>query len=162
MKTLPDALQEELFQQLRRTTNDKVIQWLHDTHAISSSGAALSKFFSWYPRQGWLKQSVSIADQLKAAVAQLPKLREDAKTVGEIAQVNFEILAAQNRDSDFYLALQRERRDERRLQLEREKFEHSKKTDSEKGLDALISEIKGNPEALKHFEALRASLKGKA
>ena len=156
LKTLPDALQEELFQLLRRTTLAKARIWLQKTHELDTSEAALSEFSSWYARQGWVKQSVSIADQLKTEVAKLPQLQKDAATVSQIAQVSFEIMAAQNRDSKFFLDLQRERRDERRLQLEREKFVEQKKSDVEKGLDALHAEIMGNAEALKLFERLKA------
>lgn len=121
LKTLPDALQEELFQRLRRTTSAKVRAWLQATHELDTSEAALSEFYSWYARQGWVKQSVSIADQLKTEVAKLPQLKADAKTVSEIAQVSFEILAAQNRDTKFFLDLQRERREQSRLALDERK-----------------------------------------
>jgi hypothetical protein len=121
LKTLPDALQEELFQRLRRTTGAKVRAWLQAAHELDTSEAALSEFFSWYARAGWVKQSVSIADQLKTQIAQLPQLKEDAKTVSEIAQVSFEIMAAQNRDSKFFLDLMRERREQARLALDERK-----------------------------------------
>jgi hypothetical protein len=156
LKILPDVLQEKLFQFLRGNTNEKTVEWLYSNHGIKSSPAALSEFFNWYQRVGWFKQSATIADQLKTEIAKLPRLREDAKTVGQIAQVQFEILAANNRDSKFFLDLQRERREEARLQLEREKFEEVKKTDLEKGLDALQAEIDGDTEALQLFEKLKA------
>lgn len=158
LKNLPDALQEALFQFLRRNTQEKTLAWLRDTHGVSSSPSALSGFFDWYPRQGWLKQSATIADQLTREVAKLPQLREDAKTVGAIAQVSFELLAAQNRDSKFFLELTRERREERRLQLEREKHEWAKKSDVEKALDAMQAEVAGDAVALELFQQLQARL----
>lgn len=158
LKNLPDALQEELFQYLRRHTQEKTLAWLREAHGISSSPSALSVFFDWYPRQGWLKQSASIADQLTREVAKLPQLKQDAATVGQIAQVSFELLAAQNRDAKFFLDLSRERREERRLQLEREKHEWAKKSDIEKALDAMQAEVSADPEALQLFERLQARL----
>ncbi len=158
LKNLPDALQEELFQFLRKNTHDKTLSWLDTTHGICTSGRALSEFFSWYPRQGFVRQAASIADQMKTEVAKLPQLRQDAKTVGEVAAVTFEILAAQNRDSKFFLELQRERREEKRLQLEREKHEWAKKSDVEKALDALQEEISGDSVALELWEKLSARI----
>jgi hypothetical protein len=158
LKNLPDALQEQLFQFLRRNTQEKTLAWLRDTHGVGSNASALSGFFDWYPRQGWLKQSASIAEQLKGEVAKLPQLRADAKTVGDIAQVSFELLAAQNRDSKFFLELTRERREEKRLALEREKHEWAKKSDIEKALDAMQAEVSGDALALDLFQKLRARL----
>lgn len=156
LKNLPDALQEQLFQFLRRNTQEKTVAWLKETHGIATSAPTLTRFFDWYARQGWLKQSVSIADQLKAEFAKLPQLRKDAQTVGEIAQVSFEILAAQNRDPKFFLELTRERREERRLALEREKFAWSKKADVEKVLDVVQAEISADPVSLELWTKLHA------
>lgn len=161
LKVLPDALQEELFQFLRRNTQEKTLAWLHDTHGVSTSGAALSAFFDWYPRQGFLKTAASIADQLKAEVAKIPQLKADAATVEEIAGVSFTLLAAQNRDAKFFMGLQRERREERKLALEREKHEWAKKSDVEKALDALHAEIKADAVALDLWTQLSARLASK-
>lgn len=158
LKTLGDALQEELFQQLRVTSQVKTLAWLQEQHGIKSSPAALTKFFDWYPRQGWLKQSASIASQIGSAIKEVPALKEQAAAASEVAQVSFEILAAQNRDSGFFMALQRERREERRLQLDREKHEWQKKSDVEKALDALHAEIKSDSEALDLWAKLSTRL----
>lgn len=158
LKNLPDILQEQLFQFLRKNTQEKTLAWLGETHDVRSSGRALSEFFSWYPRQGYIRQAASIADQIKSEASKLPQLQKDAKTVSEVAQVTFEILAAQNRDSKFFLDLQRERREERRLQLEREKHEWAKKSDVEKALDALQVEISGDAIALELWQKLSARI----
>lgn len=158
LKTLPDALQEELYQLCRRTTYPKAAVWLASTHGIETSCGALSKFFDWYARKGWVGQCVTIADQIKTEAAKIPQMRKDVQTVGEIAQLSFEILAAQNRDPKFFLDLSRERREEKRLALEREKHEWAKKTDIEKALDAMQGEVAGDELALELFNKLRARL----
>lgn len=158
LKNLPDALQEELFQFLRKNTQEKALAWLDNTHGVCSSARALSEFFTWYPRQGYIRQAASIADQIKSEASKLPQLQKDAQTVSQVAQVTFEILAAQNRDSKFFLELQRERREERRLVLEREKHEWAKKSDVEKALDALQAEISGDKVALDLWHQLSKRL----
>lgn len=159
LKTLPDALQEQLWQLLRRTTNAKALEWLHNVHGIDSSPAALSEFFSWYPRQATLRSAASTSDQLAAALKKLPDLKIAARDAQRIAQVNFEIQAAQDRDPALFTALRKGELEAERLRLEREKFEHAKLEDWEKGLAALQDEIKDNPEALKIWEQLAAALK---
>lgn len=159
LKNLPDALQEQLWQILRRTTVDKTAAWLLEKHGIATSAGSLSDFFSWYPRQATLRSAASLSDQLADSIKKLPQLKVTAKDAAAIAQVNFEILAAQNRDPELFAALRKGELEVARLQLEREKFEESKKADWEKGLDALQEEIKACPAALKHFEALKAALK---
>ena len=128
LKTLPDALQEELWQFLRRTTAEKAAAWLEKTHGVATSAGALSEFFSWYPRTGWLKQSANFASNLEATIRKLPELRISAEQASEIAQVSFEIQAAQNRDSELFLALQKGKlearktdQNERRVALQEKK-----------------------------------------
>jgi hypothetical protein len=159
LKTLPDALQEALWQFLRQTTAEKAAAWLMAEHGVKTSTGALSEFFAWYPRTGWLKQSAAFASDLEATIKKLPELRISAEQASQVAQVSFEIQAAQNRDPELYGMLGRAALEKRRLELDQAKFAESKKKDWEKGLDALQDEIKGNAEAMKHFEALTAVLK---
>jgi len=159
LKTLPDALQEELFQRLRRTTAEKAAAWLFKTHEVATSAGALSEFFSWYPRSCTLRMAARSSDQLLAQLRKMPELKLAADDAKKIAQVNFEMQAAQDRDPVLFAALRKGELEVARLQLEREKFEESKKEDWEKGLDALLDEIKGNAEAEKIFAELNAVLK---
>lgn len=107
LKTLPDALQETLWQLLRRTTAEKAAAWLAKTHEVQTSAGALSEFFSWYPRAGWLKQSAAFATNLEATLRKLPELKITAEQASQVAQASFEIQAAQNRDPELFLALQK-------------------------------------------------------
>jgi hypothetical protein len=159
LKTLPDALQEELWQFLRRNTQLKTAAWLKEAHDITTSSPALSAFYDWYPRSVYLRNAARTSDELAATLKKIPSLKLTAAQAAEVAQVNFEIQAAQDRDPVLYAALRKGEIDRDRLRLEREKFEHSKKSDVEKGLDALHDEIKGNAEALHHFEKLKAAVR---
>lgn len=121
LKTLPDALQEELFQRLRRTSAVKVIAWLQEKHAVKTSAGSLSDFFSWYPRSGWLKQSAAFATDLEATIKKLPELQITAEKAAQVAQVAFEIQAAQNRDPELFLALRKNAHDSATLRLNERK-----------------------------------------
>lgn len=159
LKTLPDALQEQLWQMLRRFTQVKVVAWLKETHGIKSTPSALSVFYDWYPRSATLRHAARTSQELEATLRKLPELKLTAQDAARVAQVNFEIQAAQDRDPKLYSALRKGELERARLDLEREKFEHEKKADWEKGLDALHEEIKSHAEALQHFEAMKAALK---
>lgn len=159
LKNLPDALQEELWQLARRTTYPKALAWLKATHGVTVSEPTLSVFFSWYPKSLTLRLAKSTSDQLEDTLKKLPQSKYTAEQAREVASVNFELMAAQNRDAELFTMLGKAKLEAARLELDRAKFEHAKKEDWEKGLDALHEEIKGNAEALKHFEAMKAALK---
>lgn len=159
LKTLPDALQESLWQQLRRTSLAKAQTWLLEKHAVKSSAGALSEFFSWFPRQATLRSAAATSDELAATLRKMPELQLSAAQAKQVAQVNFEIQAARDRDPALFAALRKGLLEERRQALEEAKFEHAKKEEWEKGLDALLDEIKGNADAEKHFAALQTALK---
>lgn len=159
LKNLPDALQEQLWQLARRTTYPKALVWLEEKHGIAVSEATLSVWFSWYPRSLTLRLAASTSSQLEATLRKIPELKVSAEQAAQVAQVNFELMAAQDRDPALFAMLGKAKLEKARLQLEREKFEHQKKSEAEKGLDALFEEIKENAEALKHFEALKAAMK---
>lgn len=158
LKTLGDALQEEFFQLLRTTTQAKALAWLEQAHGIKVSAGAATAFWQWYPRQLVLRRAARSSDSLEAAINKMPQLRVSADQARAVAQINFELQAAEDRDAKLFgmlgaAALKRERQ-----QLEREKFEWAKKSEAEKGLEALFLEVKDCPAALKHFEAMKAAL----
>ena len=158
LKNLPDQLQEKLWQVARRTTYPKALAWLKDAHGISVSEGTLSKFFLWYPRNATLRMAADVSTQLEQALKNLPGLRITADQAREVAQVNFELQASQNRDPELFAALRKGELEAKRLELEREKHEWAKKSSVEKGLDALHEEIKGNAEALRLFELMKAAM----
>jgi hypothetical protein len=118
--TLPDALQEELYQFLRRNTHEEAQVWLQKKHGVETSTGALSKFWHWYPDSAWLKHSADFADQLKDQVAKLPQLAGKAQEISAIAQAAFEIQAAQDRNPCLHLALVKRRQKDAELALKRE------------------------------------------
>lgn len=159
LRLLPDLLQEQIFQHLRAHTAEATLGWLQETHAIASSLAALAEFFDWYLRSGWLRASADIATAMTSEFALLPGLQGQAAQLSELAQASFEVLAAQNRDTKYFLDLQRIRRDSEKLALARDKHEWSKKTAVEKALAALHTEIANDDIARGHWEQLSARLR---
>ena len=103
-----------------------------------------------------MRSAASLSTQLEEALKKLPELRITADQARSVAQINFEIQAAQERDPALFTALRKGELEVQRLQLEREKHEWAKMSDVEKGLDALHAEIKGNAQALQLFEKLKA------
>ncbi len=158
LKNLPDALQEELWQRARRTTFAKAAAWLREKHEISVAESTLSVWFSWYPRSLTLRSAAATSSQLEETLKKLPQLKITAEQAREVATVSFEIQAAQDRDPALFNLLGRGRLEAERLQLEKDKHEWAKKSDLEKALDAFVVEIKGNAEAMQHFEAMKAAL----
>jgi hypothetical protein len=117
LATLPPLAQEQLWQYLRGHTQEATLVWLAETHGVRSSPSALSGFWVWYQRQGWLKQSADFADQLKASIEKLPALAGKAQDISAIAQAAFEIQAAQDRDLGAHLALLKSRTKTAELRL---------------------------------------------
>lgn len=159
LKNLPDALQEELWQKLRRQTLTKVRTWLLETHELVSSETTLSHFFSWYPRSLTLRNAARSSSNLQGTLEKLSELKITAAQAAAIAQVEFELLAAEDRDPALFASLRKGEREAERLRLEREKFEHEKKSDAEKGLEALHVIIKGDAVASQLYAQLRARVK---
>lgn len=155
---LGDAAQEELFQFLRRNTLKKTVKWLQETHDISVGTTTLSDFYQWYPRACTLRAASRTSSELEDTLKRLPQIKVSADQAKQVAQVAFEIQASQDRDPKLYAALRKGEIERERLALEREKFEHQKKTDIEKGLDALHAEIDEDTIALDLFKQLRARL----
>lgn len=105
LKTLPDALQEDLYQVLRRTSQEKVIAMLKDKHGIETSAGALTEFFSWYPRSQSLRNAASFADQFLAQAQKLPEFKGNIAELQRAAEVLFQIQAAQDRDPKLFVEL---------------------------------------------------------
>jgi hypothetical protein len=87
----------------------------------------------------------------------------DAATIELVKQKAFERAYAKNGNIEELATLTKILGDsaklelkKRELELNREKFRQQIKSDIEKGLDALHSEIKGSPEALQLFDTLKA------
>jgi hypothetical protein len=118
LKNLPDALQEELYQYLRRNTQEKALAWLATSHGIKTSARALTGFWQWYPRSAFLRNAESFASTLEKTIRKLPELKITGQQASEIAEVTFELQAAQDRDPELFLALQKGKANREKLRLE--------------------------------------------
>lgn len=121
LKNLPDALQERLWQFARRNTGAKTCAWLMENHGVKVSEATLSVWFSWYPRSLTLRMAASSASELEATLRKLPELKISAEQATQVAAVSFELQAAQDRDADLFMALQKGKLERARLALDERK-----------------------------------------
>ena len=159
LKTLGDELQAEIYAHLRANTQAKTLAWLQETHAISiQSGSTLTEFFQWYPRSRILARAARNASRLEEALPKIQGLKVDAAKARELAQVEFELQAAEEGDRELFAMLSKGELERERLRLDREKFDWSKKTDIERALDALAAELGENEEARRHYLAMKAAL----
>ena len=109
LKTLPDAVQAELFARYQKQGGPAVLAWLKETHKVKSSAGALSNFSAWYPFSRPLEMSAKFADQFRAALVENPNLKIDAEQVSLAAQIAFEAKALELQDLDGFVALRKSR-----------------------------------------------------
>src|SRR5581483_6728274 len=107
LKTLPPALQAEVYGRCNSTGYAQVKAWLAAEHSVQTSTGALSEFFSWYPLQRQLERAASFADQLKEQFAKLPGIQIDAEKTSALAQVAFEMMAVQNQDPELFFNMKK-------------------------------------------------------
>lgn len=155
LKTLPDALQEELYQLLRHNTQEKVIVWLEEKHDIATSAAALSSFWVWYQSSS-LKPAAQFADALRSQFEKMPQLKIDAEQMAAITQTAFEIKAAQDRDPKLFFALRKAQRDAAKLKLDERKVAilEAKAALAQKTEDILSDKTLTEEEQAAHVRAL--------
>lgn len=119
LKTLPPAVQAELFAQCQQAGGyAAAAAWLLAEHAVKTSATALSHFFGWYPFS--LARTASYAQQFEAEIAKLPDMAGKAAQLSQIGQVGFEMLAMQSNDLEGYATLKKLRLKEEEQTISRE------------------------------------------
>lgn len=170
LKTLPEDIQAEMWR-MRKTpvdaegrpckpkegsamSQEAVLEWLHDTHEVSSSTGAFSEWERWYSLELKFRAADDIALQSMEALKRLdPSISADR--VMEHGQLVFSMKAMGEDDAKTFakMAELSERR-AARLQ-EAKKFDAAQKSKIETGLDALGEFIKGNKAAERAYADLR-------
>lgn len=106
LKTLPPAVQAELFVQCRGKGGYEAARaWLLAEHGVSTSAGSLSAFFGWYPFS--LSATASYAQQFEAELKKLPALAADAAQLSQLSQLGFEMLAMRTNDLEGYATLKK-------------------------------------------------------
>jgi hypothetical protein len=113
LKTLPPALQAELFTQCQTQGYAEVKSWLLAKHTVATSVGSLSQFYAWFPLQRRMEQAATFATQLKEQIAQLPALQGKASEISDISQIAFEMQAVQSQDAELYFNMRKLRLKER-------------------------------------------------
>lgn len=141
---------------------EKARERLWDDFNIRVSVGALSNF---YATDCFSLRSSEAKDFAEHVVEELTASGDkfDEATLSLIRQKAFERAYARDGNLDELATLAKIIGDSQKLRLKQEQLEHSRekfrqqiKTDVEKGLDALYSEIKGNKSAVALYEKLRA------
>jgi len=160
LKNLPENIQEGFWQHLhpvdpdtKAWTLEELGGEIHETHGISVALSTLSEWHSWYALKRRMEQAAARANQTAIELAKNSDLTPE--DIERAAQTVFTAEALQAGDVGAYVSLAKLRLSATRQQIEREKITAAAKSKIEAGLDALLSEIQGNPKALKLFNELK-------
>ncbi|HEV2692233.1 MAG TPA: hypothetical protein VG347_05000 [Verrucomicrobiae bacterium] len=157
------------------TSYAAVRKWLAQD-GIETSHASLSDFYSWYPlQQQYRADEVTTDSLLEQLKAEVPGLTEEQ--LDELGQRTFSLLAIRNQDLSGFVTVrsamtkaqlekaklklreQAEKRMEKKLEFDKERFKEGLRTKLESGLAELATHIKGNPAAQTAYAAFKATIK---
>lgn len=95
LKTLPDAVKEELFQLCDTGTQREALEWLKKEHGIETSDSTLSKFYAWYADTRFVREGNHLASNFEDWVKDaLPSITPDE--LADIGQQAFLATAIRN------------------------------------------------------------------
>jgi hypothetical protein len=117
LKTLPAALQEEIFNLCQTLGYAAVRSAVKSKFKLDTSEAALSAFWRWYPTARRLEEAASAADEVKQLLKDLPELNLSDDQVSRAGQAVFEASALQRGDVDAYVALRKLRQKDKAHEL---------------------------------------------
>jgi protein-arginine kinase activator protein McsA len=65
LKTLPEEIQERLFEQVESTTLEAALEYVRDELKITIGKTALADWAAWYRRREWIKEAESDASEME-------------------------------------------------------------------------------------------------
>ncbi|MBT64665.1 MAG: hypothetical protein CML13_15820 [Puniceicoccaceae bacterium] len=139
------------------------VEWIEETFELETSVGALVNFYRKHCTGFKAKRNREYAREIRDMFEKDPEINFSELTLQQIEQRAFEEAYAKDADIKDLQALSsilgdsaRLKLQQRRLELDVNKWRDAVKSDIEKGLDALQDEIKGNAEALKLFDQMKA------
>ncbi len=160
LKSLPDADQETLWLLLHPTddtvpayTAEAALVYIQKEHGRSVAPSTFYEWHAWYQFKQRMDAAAERASQARLELAKDPRLTPE--DLDRAAQTVFTAETLQNRDVKGYVALAKLGLAKTKQQLDRDKLSAATKSQIEKGLDALLAEIQGNPKALALFKQLQ-------
>jgi len=121
LKTLPDDVQEQLWDYAQSHSLLDACRWLLQTHGVRTSAAALSEWWSWYATRRQLQRNSSVVEALLDRLrGEEPQLSEDQ--LRRLGQQFFALLSIEQRDPRAWAAIQRLELSRRELELERRRL----------------------------------------
>lgn len=127
-----------------------ILAWLQKEHRVKSSTGALSNWLPWFHSRQRVKEREQRVNAILEAEKEMhPELSKEE--LFEKGQRLFSIISIADEDGRGWTDVQR-------VEIEKTKVAEKLKTDRQKALEALASEIKGNPEAETLFRQLIKTL----
>lgn len=160
LKNLAETDQETLWLLLHPTdstvpaaTMEDVRVYVLEELKVSAALSTLSEWHAWYSLKRRMEAAAERANQTSIALARDSSLTP--ADIERVAQTVFTAESLQMGDVGAYVKLANLRLKASKQALDRDKLTAASKSLIEKGLDALLAEIQGNPRAMKLFAQLQ-------
>ncbi|MEO0510562.1 MAG: hypothetical protein AAF065_11960 [Verrucomicrobiota bacterium] len=144
---------------------DDAVEKIEEEFKESTSTGALTNFFQKHCVGFKHKRARDLASDVRKVFEEDSECDFSQLTLQKIEQRAFEEAFAKDANIEELESLSRIlgasaklKLAQRKLELDIDKFRDATKSSIEKGLDALLQEIKGNPDSLALFEKLKASV----
>lgn len=164
LKNLPKDIQEELWAlcypsdpETKAYGLEELAGHLLEVHEISAALSIISEWHAWYSLKRRMDSATERAEQARLELAQNPDLKPE--DIQRASQAVFSAEALSAGDWKAYIAIENVQLKREAQAIERDKMTFASRSKIEAGLDALMSEIKASPAALKLFQEMKEELK---
>ncbi|RYD19905.1 MAG: hypothetical protein EOP88_17100 [Verrucomicrobiaceae bacterium] len=161
LKNLPREDQEVLWELYHPSDKDTpaysveqcLVHVLEQHGKLVKSPDTFYKWHDWYSLERRLDSAAERAEQARLELAKDPTITPE--DLDRVAQTVFMAESLQSGNAKVYVALAKLNLAKNKQQLDRDKLTAATKSQLERGLDALLAEIQGNPKALAIFTQLQ-------
>lgn len=122
-------------------------------YGFTVSLSSLSNFYKWLRLRQRIEAADSVANQFKEQLSKDPSITEE--DIDALAAKIFKTEMLTEKNASGYLAIANFQMRKERFKFDQQKFTETTKGLIEKGLDALLVEIQGNPKAVDLFNQLK-------
>ena len=137
----------------KRLTFSRIRAEILPRYGTTMSGSTLSDFYAWLKVWKRWEDSKDFAMQARAELAKDPLVSDEE--LDKFADRVMKTEVAVTKDVKGYVAIRKLGLAEKQAAFNRDKLTAASKSEIEKGLDALLAEIQGNPKALAAFQIIQ-------
>lgn len=137
----------------KRITFSRIRAEILPRYGTTMSGSTLSDFYAWLKVWKRWQDATDFAQQARMELAKDPLVSDE-----ELDRFSDRVMKAEvavNKDVKGYVAIRKLGLAEKQAAFNRDKLTAASKSEIEKGLDALLAEIQGNPKALAAFQVIQ-------